>query len=108
MRGRWVGVSLMLLFGICPQISGAHSPEFILGPEVLVSSNKDGGDLRCEPSAAIFNDTVVVAWNDTYGGMHGSPTGTAIGWAISKDRGKNFRFGGYLPLAHDDFVVSAA
>jgi hypothetical protein len=97
-----------LLIGVCPPLADAHSQKFILGPEVLVSSNPDGGDLRCEPSAAIFKDTVVVAWNDSYGGMHGASTGTAVGWAISKDGGKTFRFGGYLPLAQNDFVASAA
>ena len=99
---------LTLLVGVGPQFAGAQSKKFILGPEVLVSSNQDGGDLRCEPSAAIFKNMVVVAWNDSYGGMHGSPTGTAVGWAISKDRGKTFRFGGYLPPAQNDFVASAA
>jgi hypothetical protein len=99
---------LTVLLGGGARFGDAHSQEFILGPEVLVSSNQDGGDLRCEPSAAIFKDTVVVAWNDSYGGMHSSPTGTAVGWAISKDRGTTFRFGGYLPLAQNEFVVSAA
>jgi hypothetical protein len=99
---------LTLLVGVGPQFAAAQSKQFILGPEVVVSANLDGGDLRCEPSAAIFKYTVVIAWNDSYGGMHGSPTGTAVGWAISKDRGKTFRFGGYLPLAQNDFVVSAA
>ena len=99
---------LTLLVGVCPQFGGAHSQRLILGPEVLVSSNQDGGDLRCEPSAAIFKDKVIVAWNDSYGGMHGSPSGTAVGWAISKDRGRTFRFGGYLPLAQNDFVAAAA
>ena len=97
-----------LLIGVCPPLADAHSQKFILGPEVLVSSNQDGGDLRCEPSAAIFKDKVVVAWNDSYGGLHGSTTGTAVGWAISRDRGKTFRFGGYLPPAENDFVASAA
>ena len=101
-------VSLTLLIGVSPQFADAHSQKFILGPEVLVSSNQDGGDLRCEPSAAIFKDTVVVAWNDSYGGMHGSQTDTAVGWAISKDRGRTFRFGGYLPLAQKDFIASGA
>src|SRR5438552_7450855 len=99
---------LTLLIGVCPQFAVAQSKKFILGPEVLVSSNQDGGDLRCEPSAAIFKNMVVVAWNDSYGGIHGSLSGTAVGWAISKDRGRTFRFGGYLPLAQNDFVAAAA
>jgi hypothetical protein len=99
---------LTLLVGAGPSLARPHSQKFTLGPEVLVSSNQDGGDLRCEPSAAIFKDTVVVAWNDSYGGMHGAFTGTAVGWAISKDRGRTFRFGGYLPLARNDFAASAA
>lgn len=83
--------------------------QFVLGPEALVSSNQSGGDLRCEPSAAIFKSRVVVAWNDSYGGLHGaSPVGTNIGWAISEDRGKTFRFGGYLPLAQGDPATPAA
>ncbi len=86
----------------------ADSQKFVLGPEALVSTNQDGGDLRCEPSAAIFKDTIVVAWNDSYGGRHGSSTGTAVGWSISRDRGKTFQFGGYLPLAQNDFVPAAA
>src|ERR1700682_5777237 len=99
---------LTVLLGLGAQFAGVHSQKFMLGPEVLVNSNQDGGDLRCEPSAAIFKDTVVVAWNDSYGGMHGSASGTAVGWAISKDRGKTVRFGGYLPLAQNDFVASGA
>ncbi|MEK6405688.1 MAG: sialidase family protein [Acidobacteriota bacterium] len=79
-----------------------------MGPEVLVSANQDGGDLRCEPSAAIFKDTIVVAWNDSYGGRHGARSGVAIGWSISTDRGKTFQFGGYLPLAQNDFVPDGA
>jgi hypothetical protein len=73
------------------------SPKLILGPEVSVSANQDGGQLRCEPSAAIFKETVIVAWNDSHGGARGASTGVSIGWAISNDRGKTFRFGGYLP-----------
>jgi hypothetical protein len=99
---------LTLLFGMTPRISVANPQKFILGPEVLVSSNSDGGDLRCEPSAAIFKDTIVVTWNDSYGGRHGSATGTAVGWSISKDRGRTFQFGGYLPLAEGDFIGAGA
>jgi hypothetical protein len=63
---------LMPSIGVCPQFAYAHSQKFLLGPEVAVSANQDGSELRCEPSAAIFKDTVVVSWNDSYGGMHGS------------------------------------
>src|SRR3989442_298923 len=99
---------LALLLGAVPPLTIESPTKFLLGPEVLVSSNQDGGDLRCEPSAAIFKDTAVVAWNDSYGGLHGSLSGTAVGWAFSKDRGRTFRFGGYLPVAQADFVVAAA
>jgi hypothetical protein len=76
----------------------SYSANFrVLGPEKLVSSNLDGGSLRCEPSVAAAGDTIVVTWNDSYGGHHGSSTGVAIGWAVSRDRGMTFRFGGYLP-----------
>ena len=87
---------------------GANNLNYSLGEEVLVSNNQDGGALRCEPSAAIFKDTVIVAWNDSYGGAHGSPTGVAVGWAISKDRGKTFKFGGYLPESQPAFLPSGA
>lgn len=73
---------LALLLGAVPPLTIESPTKFLLGPEVLVSSNQDGGDLRCEPSAAIFKDTAVVAWNDSYGGLHGSLSGTAVGWAI--------------------------
>ncbi|MCI0486243.1 MAG: glycoside hydrolase [Blastocatellia bacterium] len=101
-------IALTLLVGISPRFTGANSQKFIQGPEVLASANQDGGDLRCEPSAAIFKDTILVAWNDSYGGRNGSSTGTAVGWSISRDRGKTFQFGGYLPLAQKDFVPAAA
>ncbi|GEM_PF-2097401 len=102
---------LTLLIGACPQFVNAHSQKFILGPEVLASSNQDGGDLRCEPSAVIFKDTVVVAWNDSHGGAHGTSKGkegVTIGWAISLDRGRTFRFGGYLPQEKNGGVLSGA
>ena len=109
---RCINVTALVFFalhgGVCARFAGTYSQKLILGQETLVSSNPDGGDLRCEPSAAIFKDTVVVAWNDSYGGLHGSPTGTAVGWAISKDHGKSFRFGGYLPVTENHFVASGA
>ncbi len=91
-----------------PQDNIISSIRYHLGPEILVSSNSDGGILRCEPSAAIFRDTIVVAWNDSYGGFHGSRTGVAVGWAISRDRGKTFRFGGYLPAMGKGVLPSGA
>jgi len=102
-------LAILALFpGPSPRPAIASSPKFVLGPEVLVSTNPDGGDLRCEPSAAIFKDTIVVAWNDSHGGRNGSSTGTAVGWSISKDRGKTFQFGGYLPPAGNDFACAGA
>ena len=85
-----------------------NSVVFKLGPEVLVSNNTDGGALRCEPSVAISKDAIVVAWNDSYGGVHGSNIGVAIGWAISKDQGKTFQFGGYLPKGQKKYPPSGA
>lgn len=86
----------------------SDSPKLLLGPETLVSSNSDGGVLRCEPSAAIYKNTILVAWNDSYGGKHGSQTGVAIGWAISSDGGKTFKFGGYLPEQKPNVAPSGA
>lgn len=101
-------IFLILIAVAEPQVANFYSQKFILGPEVVASSNQNGGDLRCEPSAAIFKDRVVVAWNDSYGGMHGASTGNNVGWAISEDRGKTFRFGGYLPLVQNDYATPAA
>lgn len=77
-----------------------------LGPEVLVSDNKDGGELRCEPSVAAFGNTIVASWNDSYGGHHGAPGGTAVAWTISTDRGRTFTFGGYLPRKTESALPS--
>lgn len=89
-------------------LSHEDSAIFQIGPEVLVSNNTDGGALRCEPSVAISKDAIVVAWNDSYGGVHGSNIGVAIGWAISKDQGKTFQFGGYLPKGQKKYPPSGA
>jgi hypothetical protein len=83
-------------------------PEPVLGPEVLVSDNADGGRLRCEPSAAMHGPTVVVAWNDTSGGRLGAKTGVRVGWAWSEDAGRSFKFGGYLPATPAGTAPSAA
>lgn len=80
---------------------------FVLGPEVVVSDQLDGGDLRCEPSVAVSGNYVAVSWNDSYGGSHGSQTGVAIGWSISTDRGKTYRFGGYLAPGAKESVSGA-
>src|SRR6266567_7734021 len=64
--------------------TGIGIVQYRLGPEVLVSDNQDGGTLRCEPSVALFKDTIVVAWNDSHGGSLGtskSKVGVSIGWA---------------------------
>ncbi len=79
-----------------------------LSHEVEVSNNADGGRLRCEPSVAIFGDEIVVAWNDSYGGRLGATTGVAVAWAISRDGGASYKFGGYLPAASQDQPPSAA
>jgi hypothetical protein len=82
-------LALMLCSLMCPQAVE-------LGSEVEVCSNSDGGALRVEPSVGIAGETILVAWNDSYGGKHGSSTGTSAAWALSKDGGKTFSFGGYL------------
>jgi hypothetical protein len=79
-----------------------------LDPETLVSDNPDGGALRCEPSVAAAGDTILVTWNDSYGGRHGSPTGVAIAWALSRDRGRTYAFGGYLPRCEEGLAPSGA
>lgn len=81
------------------QTGGSVPKDYILGPETLVSNNTDGGELRCEPSVGISGSDIVVAWNDSWGGAHGALAGTAVAWAYSRDAGKTFRFGGYLPEA---------
>jgi hypothetical protein len=78
------------------------------GPEVEVPSGAEAGDLRAEPSVVIAESTVVVAWNDSYGGAHGSEIGVAIGWAISRDLGRTFAFGGFLPAADSGIAPSGA
>lgn len=99
--------ALILTCGVFCQTPTSNkngSFELKLGSEVLVSGHQNGGRLRCEPSVAIYKDTVIVAWNDSYGGWRGETegkTGTTVGWAISSDRGKTFKFGGYLPLNKD-------
>lgn len=92
-----------------PPIKGASSSEnYALGPETLVSANPNGGALRCEPSVGIAGDNLVVAWNDSWGGAHGSSTGTAVAWAFSRDAGKTFTFGGYLPEMTSNQAPAAA
>src|SRR5437016_438505 len=97
-KTRLIARSLLLLLVLCTaEVTGVPANSFELGPERLVSTNADGGYLRCEPAVAAAENDIVIAWNDSYGGQHGSPTGVAVGWALSKDRGKSFAFGGYLP-----------
>ncbi len=93
--------------------TGSRIAKYRLGPEVLVSDNQDGGALRCEPSVALFRDTIVVAWNDSHGGSLGTSknkdkVGVSIGWAISLNRGRTFRFGGYLPQGKSGEILSGA
>jgi hypothetical protein len=80
-----------------------------LGKETIVSTSIEGGKLKCEPSAAMTDDAIIVTWNDSYGGMCGCGTvGTAVGWSISGDGGKSFEFGGYLPELRDHEASCAA
>ena len=117
LRGRFLlhtGRRLALFLLFAPALAGApqksQQPGKLarLGPETLVSVNQDGGTLRCEPSAAVSGNNIVVAWNDSWGGRNGSSVGVAVAWAISRDAGKSFRFGGYLPAASRDQVPSGA
>lgn len=87
----------------------AGQADLRLGPEVLVSHQEDGGALRVEPSAAVHDSLVVVAWNDSHGGMRtGRLPGVSIGWAVSADRGESFEFGGYLPRTDESSLLPAA
>jgi hypothetical protein len=77
-------------------------------PEVEIPVGSGAGDLRTEPSVVIADSVIVAAWNDSYGGAHGSQTGVAIGWAISYDSGATFSFGGYLPAPDSTDAPSGA
>lgn len=91
----------ILLFFICSctflYSQSIDSVVYNLGPETQVCEPENGGDLQCEPSVAINKNVILVSWNDSYGGKRNSKTGSAVGWAISYNNGKNFNFGGYLP-----------
>jgi hypothetical protein len=85
-------------------VTGSHSggagneTSLELGPEVLASVNEDGGRLRVEPSVVLAGETVVVAWNDSWGGRtHKTAVGVSVASAFSSDGGRSFQFGGYLP-----------
>jgi hypothetical protein len=102
--------------GLVPLIAGggqpiaprAQRPVVVRwAPEVEVAAGPGAGELRAEPSVTIADSVVVTAWNDSYGGAHGSETGVAAAWAISYDSGATFAFGGYLP-ASDGLVPSGA
>jgi len=105
-------LSIMIFLSYTQLLSSdkSYSKDFHyrLGSEVLVSNNINGGFLRCEPSVAISKNRIIVSWNDSYGGKINSRTGSIIGWAISKDLGKNFKFGGYLPIKQNGENVSGA
>lgn len=77
--------------------AGQASVDLHLADEVLVSDNEDGGLLRVEPSAALHGDVALVAWNDSRGLEKRATTGTSVAWALSRDGGRTFRFGGYVP-----------
>ena len=88
---RLVLILLCFLF-LRPTLNG----QITWSSEKLVSINKDGGILKSEPSVVMSDSIIIVAWNDSYGGMTGASTGVAIAWAISYDVGETFEFGGYL------------
>lgn len=85
---------LIMLVGACPPTH--HRVSITWGPEVEVPGGPESGMLRTEPSVVLADSTVVVAWNDSYGGAHGASTGVAVAWAISYDFGAHFSFGGFL------------
>lgn len=101
-----------LLLAMAPAVAAQHAGEpavaITLGDEVLVSDAPDGGALRVEPSAALSGDVVIVAWNDSHGGRHGVRAGTSAAWAISRDRGRTFEFGGFLPPSGPDLPPAGA
>lgn len=99
---------LLLLLSILTAQIPHPIPNLGLGPEVLVSHNEDGGILRCEPAVAMRGDRVVAAWNDSSGGRLGAKTGVRVAWSWSKDAGKSFTFGGYLPETAAGVAPSAA
>jgi hypothetical protein len=109
-----VAAILIALFPPSRTVAASYSSDWDTirqGPEVLASNNPDGGDLRCEPSIAVYGNVVLVSWNDSYGGAHTipkSPIGISVGWAISLDRGKTFKFGGYLPQNEAGGVFTGA
>src|SRR5258708_7248316 len=110
---RFASVALVpfLVFAVSLQSASAGpegKPMVSFGPEVLVSDNADGGALRCEPSAALQGKTVVVAWNDSSGGKLGSMVGVRVAWSMSRDGGRSFTFGGYLPTPPQGVAPSAA
>jgi len=72
-------------------------PDLVIGPsEVEIPTVGHEGYMRCEPSIGASGKDVVVAWNDSIGGEHGSQSGTAVGWAYSSDAGLTYKVGGYL------------
>jgi hypothetical protein len=80
-----------------------------LRKETIVSAKSIGGKLKCEPSAAMTEDAIVATWNDSYGGISGcGAVGTLIAWSISRDQGRTFTFGGYLPIGDSQRASCAA
>ena len=108
-----VAAIFIVLFSLSSTVAASSSLDgstILLGPEVLASNDSDGDALRCEPSIAVSKNVIVVAWNDSYGAAHGmkSKTAVSVGWAISSDRGKTFKFGGYLPQDREGNFLSGA
>lgn len=89
-------------------LTATASVDVRLADEVLVSDNVDGGLLRVEPSAAVHGDRIVVAWNDSRGLAEGAATGTFVAWALSRDGGASYRFGGYVPAPDPELPPAGA
>lgn len=86
----------ILLSMILLKVDAQINEDIILRDEIRVSSDLNGGELKCEPSVIIDKNVVVVSWNDSYGGQSGTGYGVCVAWSISYDHGKTFEFGGYL------------
>jgi hypothetical protein len=89
-RSMWAGASKAMT------AESRDSLAIELGPDVTVPLGPDAGALSVEPTVAIRDSIVVVAWNDSHGG-HLFRGYHDIGTAVSVDRGRTYRFLHFLP-----------
>ena len=72
------------------QMQYADSVKVDMGPDVEIAADAAGGALSVEPTIAIRDSMVLVAWNDSRGGhIHRGYHDVAT--AVSLDRGGTFR-----------------